>query len=112
MPDSFWMLRIRAKAVVVLPTGEYGSLSVTLSFSTVKAGLVFKSRAGVGRGLEESQVLTQEDDGLGGDEQRDRDVGLAIRHGQEERLKVLRLVPPPKRFVHHEQDQLFRSLCR
>lgn len=68
-------------------------MSVTLSFSPAKAGLLFKSRAGVGRGIEESQVLTQEDDSLGGDEQCDRDVGLAIRHGQEERLKILRLVP-------------------
>lgn len=34
---------------------------------------------------------TQEDDRLRCDEQRDRDVGPAVRHRQEERLQVLRL---------------------
>lgn len=37
------------------------------------------------------EELTQEDDGLRRDEERNRDVGPAVRDGQEERLQILRL---------------------
>lgn len=70
VPDSFWMLRIRARAA---------------------GARVALASAGRPRPRGKHATLTQEDDELGHDQVGNRDVSVAVGHGHEERLQVLRL---------------------
>lgn len=69
VPESFWMLRIMARAAI-------------------DGGGGFSERNG--RGLV-AEVRTKEDDKLSENEVLNRDVGGAVGDGHDERLQVLRL---------------------
>jgi hypothetical protein len=82
VPESFWMLRIMARAVQ--EKGEEGGTSAGPRLEN--ADLV-KKREGLGG----TARCTQEDDELSGNKVRDRDNMSAVGDGGEESLKVFGL---------------------